>query len=214
MPDFFGFENWQEVIEFTKSGEGAYLVTFVNLVESRGERQLMWALNRTVTEENSGLIISTAHKAKGREWPTVRLTDDFLRSRPRKSAEGEPEPTLDLAELRLLYVAMTRGKEAVEIPESLLELIGLRERRKEETVPPKPVEQPVNQVRPTNSFFSATAPRRDQREFAAYAVSSVSPKNWRPPEPPTAPSVREHSRPSAARAPQKAKGVLDWLFGR
>lgn len=118
VPDFFGFDKWEQVVEFSKSGEGDHLLSFVNLVEARGERQLMWALNRTVEEERSDLIISTAHKAKGREWSTVRLTDDFLRSQPGKPTSG-PDP----AEVRLFYVALTRAKEAVEVPPTLLSLI-------------------------------------------------------------------------------------------
>lgn len=118
VPDFFGFDKWEQVVEFAKSGEGDHLMSFVNLVEGRGERQLMWAINRTVDEERSDLIISTAHKAKGREWSTVRLTDDFLRSQPGKPTDG-PDP----AEVRLFYVALTRAKEAVEVPPTVLSLI-------------------------------------------------------------------------------------------
>ncbi|MDA9474707.1 hypothetical protein XI03_09350 [Bradyrhizobium sp. CCBAU 65884] len=118
VPDFFGFDKWAEVVEFARSGEGDHLMSFVNLVEGRGERQLMWALNRTVDEERSDLIISTAHKAKGREWSTVRLMDDFLRSQPGKSSNG-PDP----AEVRLFYVALTRAKEAVEVPPAMLSQI-------------------------------------------------------------------------------------------
>lgn len=118
VPDFFGFDKWEQVVEFAKSGEGDHLMSFVNLVEGRGERQLMWALNRTVDEERSDLTISTAHKAKGREWSTVRLMDDFLRSQPGKPSNG-PDP----AEVRLFYVALTRAKEAVEVPPTILSLI-------------------------------------------------------------------------------------------
>ena len=118
VPDFFGFNKWEEIVEFAKGGEGDHLMSFVNLVESRGERQLMWALNRTVDEERSDLTISTAHKAKGREWSTVRLMDDFLRSQPGKQPSG-PDP----AEVRLFYVALTRAKEAVEVPPTVLSLV-------------------------------------------------------------------------------------------
>lgn len=117
VPDFFGFDKWEQVVEFAKSGEGDHLMSFVNLIESRGERQLMWALNRTVDEERGDLTISTAHKAKGREWSTVRLMDDFLRSQPGK------QPGPDPAEVRLFYVALTRAKEAVEVPPNVLSLI-------------------------------------------------------------------------------------------
>ena len=72
VPEFFGFENWQQVVEFVRSGEGEELLTFVNLVEARGERQLLWALNKVADEDDCDFVVSTAHKAKGREWPEVR----------------------------------------------------------------------------------------------------------------------------------------------
>lgn len=114
------------MVEFARSGEADHLLSFVNLVESRGERQLMWALNRTVDEEKSDLIVSTAHKAKGREWATVRLMDDFLRSRPTKpKTDGKSGVNdHDPAELRLFYVALTRAREAIEVPPTVLSLLG------------------------------------------------------------------------------------------
>jgi superfamily I DNA/RNA helicase len=125
VPDFFGFDNWEQVVEFAKSGEGDHLLSFVNLVQGRGERQLRWALNRTVDEERSDLIISTAHKAKGREWSTVRLMDDFLRTQPRKQKPGTAQYANghDPAEVRLFYVALTRAKEAIDVPQSVLSFI-------------------------------------------------------------------------------------------
>jgi superfamily I DNA/RNA helicase len=125
VSDFFGFDKWEQVVEFAKSGEGDHLLSFVNLVEQRGERQLMWALNRVVDEERSDLIISTAHKAKGREWSTVRLMDDFLRSQPKKQMQDKLQHAgHDPAEVRLFYVAMTRAKDAIDVPQSVLSLIG------------------------------------------------------------------------------------------
>src|SRR5215470_9719442 len=91
---------------------------------SRG--QLMWALNRTVDAEKADIFISTAHKAKGREWRTVRLADDFMRSQPKakKTQEQRNLNAYDPAELRLFYVALTRAKEAIEVPPSVLALLG------------------------------------------------------------------------------------------
>jgi superfamily I DNA/RNA helicase len=123
VPAFFGFDKWEQVVEFAKSGEGDALLSFVNLVESRGERQLMWALNRTVDEEQSDVTISTAHKAKGREWKTVRLMDDFLRSQPKRS-QAKTTNGDDPAELRLLYVALTRAREVIYLPPSILSIVG------------------------------------------------------------------------------------------
>lgn len=183
-PDFFGFKSWTEVVEFAKRDEGAYLVTFVNLVETRGERQLMWALNRTVGEDDADLVISTGHRSKGREWKSVRLMDDFLRSAP----ADEKKQIADPAELRLLYVALTRAKEHLEVPDPILQFIerGVfpqRERlqpRKEEIAPAK-------------------SPIVIDTIGTAYQARPAS----------SAPKVEP---PIAAAKPRR--GILGWLFGK
>jgi superfamily I DNA/RNA helicase len=129
VPEFFGFQNWNEVEEFSKTQEGEHLTTFVNLVDSRGERQLMWALGRSVEEKDANIILSTAHKSKGREWDNVRLMDDFLKSRPEKSDDPLERERRDkdfAAELRLFYVAMTRARKAIDIPEPVAEMLGIK----------------------------------------------------------------------------------------
>lgn len=132
-PELFGFQNWQEVVAFAKSDEGAELLMFVNLVEIHGEMRLLWAINRCVEETKSDITISTAHKAKGRQWKTVRLSDDFLKSssaNPMATNHTEKDTkklsAIDPAELRLLYVALTRAKDELEIPESILQFLGIK----------------------------------------------------------------------------------------
>lgn len=188
-PAFFGFKNWTEVVELARTDEGAHLVTFVNLVETRGEKQLMWALNRTVEADGADLVISTAHKSKGREWQNVRLMDDFLRSSPSGESKAGPDPS----ELRLLYVALTRAKEQLDVPEPIIEFIerGITPQRQVVEVPQKK-NQPssvAKQVSEHTASTKAEPPRRANPE----------PRNSDPPRPTTVP-VR--------------KGLLAWLFGR
>lgn len=117
VADFFGFTSWESVVDFAKTTEGEHLTMFVNLVQSKGEKRLLWAINQSVSEEQAEIVISTAHKAKGREWKNVRLMDDFLKTREaRTPAEKAKQEQEDAAELRLFYVAVTRAKEAIEIP--------------------------------------------------------------------------------------------------
>jgi len=125
VPDFFGFSRWGEVQTFAQSSEGEHLLTFVNLVDARGEKQLMWALNQVVEQEKANVTISTVHRAKGREWQAVQLADDFVKSDGKKQVSDE--------ELRILYVAMTRAKTALELPEAVLKFLNL-------SVGAKPVE--------------------------------------------------------------------------
>jgi len=56
----------------------------------------------------------------------VRLMDDFLRSRPTKpKTDGKSGVNdHDPAELRLFYVALTRAREAIEVPPTVLSLLG------------------------------------------------------------------------------------------
>ena len=112
-PMFFGFQSWAEVLEFVHEHEDDQLTPFVNLVVSHSERQLMWALNRTVEEDRADLVISTAHKSKGREWDNVRLLDDFHTSTFRPAGRG---PAVDPSEARLFYVAATRARRELEVP--------------------------------------------------------------------------------------------------
>lgn len=203
VPDFFGFQNWEEVVGFAKSDEGEHLLTFVNLVESRSERQLMWALNRTVQEENCDIIISTAHKAKGREWSKVRLMDDFLKSQPRRKnqlAEIGRTKGHDPAELRLFYVAMTRAREEIEIAHNVMSHFGFSPDtiayvQHSTTVKSTPVRVSAN--------FSSDRPKA-----STVSTEWEKPKNWEPgPKkvPPDQPQQVEPAQP-------KKRSILDWFF--
>jgi superfamily I DNA/RNA helicase len=122
--EFFGFKNWNEVVSFAATAEGEHLRSLVRIVDQHGEHALIAALSRTTTEEaKAGLVISTAHRAKGREWETVVLAEDFRIYGAKKKPE-DPD-VLDPSELRLLYVAMTRAKRAVQIPELIEEALGI-----------------------------------------------------------------------------------------
>ena len=113
-PEFFGFQNWSEVVEFANCEEGQDLRTFVQLVQQNGEGKLWTAVNKAVANEHhADVILSTAHKAKGREWNAVRLADDFV------SGRLGPDPDAE-SEVRLFYVAMTRAKNLLIVEPQML----------------------------------------------------------------------------------------------
>ncbi|TCU17890.1 UvrD-helicase domain-containing protein [Rhizobium sullae] len=196
VADFFGFANWNEVVEFSRTDEGAHLVTFVNLVESRGEKQLMWALNHTVGVDEGTVVISTAHKAKGREWTSVRLMDDFMKSKATKTEKVG----LDAAELRLLYVAITRAKELLDIPLPLADLIAGRPAEPARAVPVRP-----NNVsgKPVSIAASAKAPAAPAPKHFTPPPRSVPPREVRP-------MAQDERRPKAR---PKRTGLMRWLLG-
>ena len=91
-------------------------------------------------------MLSTAHRAKGREWDTVELTDDFLPPQP--GSDPDAPPQIDEAEVRLFYVALTRAKIAVDVSAAALSHFGVvpeqrfkRARPHAEVLPSGPVER-------------------------------------------------------------------------
>ena len=118
-PEFFGFKDWPEVVEFSESEEGESLKSFVSIVLACGEETLIRNLKSVSLEEKGAdLIVSTGHKAKGREWDSVTLHADF---EPRVSKEQPPKQVLNQEEARLLYVAVTRARNLLVVPSRLAE---------------------------------------------------------------------------------------------
>lgn len=114
-PEFFGFASWREVVAFADSEEGESIKSFVQLVEQHGENKLWPAVKGAHEDEKSAdVVLSTAHKAKGREWDSVRLTGDFASSR------ADADPAEDQAETRLFYVAMTHAKSVLAVDPTVL----------------------------------------------------------------------------------------------
>lgn len=113
-PDFFGFKNWDEVVAFAETEEGESLQPFVMLVQMHGAGGLWAAIVKSTSDEADATIsVSTAHKAKGGEWESVQLANDFL-------ADSQTPEEISEAEARLFYVAMTRAKSHLIVEPTLL----------------------------------------------------------------------------------------------
>lgn len=113
-PEFFGFKNWAEVVAFADTDEGEQIRRFVTLVQSNGTGRLWTAVLKSEDkEETADVVISTAHKGKGREWPSVRIAEDFSSC----ACDGGK---IAEAEVRLFYVAITRAQKTLSIDPKLL----------------------------------------------------------------------------------------------
>jgi superfamily I DNA/RNA helicase len=108
-PDLACFDTWSEVLDYVEDDElGTELALLAALCQRFGPTRLISTLRPLPkTEDDADLVISTAHKAKGREWSHVRLTDDL-------DVDRDDEAGLPLEELRLLYVAVTRAREELD----------------------------------------------------------------------------------------------------
>jgi hypothetical protein len=135
--DFFGFKDWSEVQKHVETDEGEEMKRVVNLIDDHGPAKLRSSLESLPnTPEKADVILSTGHKAKGLEFESVRLCDDFLKGvktpaelqadKDKAVKEGVDyvEPDID-AELRLFYVACTRAKRHLDIPDVLTEKLKM-----------------------------------------------------------------------------------------
>lgn len=103
-PELICFQSWPEVVTYARSDElGDDLTKLVDVVEEHGAEKILAALEGMTPAHKANPVLSTAHKAKGLEWPEVALGPDY-----RNPDSTGPE------EQRLLYVACTRAREVLD----------------------------------------------------------------------------------------------------
>ncbi|SCF74674.1 hypothetical protein GA0115254_115560 [Streptomyces sp. Ncost-T10-10d] len=74
---------------------------------------ILRAIDQLDDERTAEVTVSTAHKAKGCEWPRVRITDDFtpLPDSDEHDDKGQPLPgSFDDGEAGLAYIPVTRAR--------------------------------------------------------------------------------------------------------
>lgn len=108
LPELAAFKTWAALCEYVdEERAGCDLKVMVKMVQRYGPGTLIDTVNRLSTEDVAEVTVSTAHKAKGLEWPAVRIADDFA------PPEDGDEP--ERAELMLAYVACTRAQNALDV---------------------------------------------------------------------------------------------------
>jgi hypothetical protein len=111
-PELVLFRSWEELQEFVEQEEaGSDLKVFVDLVDRHGPTTLIDLVDQLVDERHADVIVSTAHRAKGREWATVKLGAIAQERRDREA--GRPLPPSD-TDARLAYVAVTRARAVLD----------------------------------------------------------------------------------------------------
>ncbi len=104
--EFSNFRSWEELVEHSKTRVGRDLKTFVTLVDNHGTyglTQLLDGLARNSDEAEC--LVATVHKAKGQEYDSVLLADDFMD----KDAKG-----FKPSEGNIAYVAITRARQFLD----------------------------------------------------------------------------------------------------
>jgi hypothetical protein len=108
-PELMAFQTWAEVQDHAANDPGGEdLAVLVDLVDKHTPQKILALADQLVDERHADVTVSTAHKAKGREWDSVLISPDF-----RKPGKGPDdwEPPLPSREAMMLnYVAVTRAK--------------------------------------------------------------------------------------------------------
>ena len=110
--DLIAFKTWGEVQEYVEEDKRANdLKVLVDLVDRYNTTRLAQAMRDMYPdEETAALTVSTAHKAKGREWDSVRIAGDFAPYTDESGVEKE----LSREDIMLRYVAVTRAQYALD----------------------------------------------------------------------------------------------------
>jgi superfamily I DNA/RNA helicase len=111
-PDLFVFKNWTEVQEYANEDAGKDMRVLVRMIDSYGTDKILHIANSAVDERYAEIILSTAHKAKGREWDAVRIAGDF--TEPETDHEATEVSDYVKSEARLAYVAVTRAQKQLD----------------------------------------------------------------------------------------------------
>lgn len=116
-PELLLFPTWGDLQDYAANDpSGGDLQPLVDLVDTHGTGAILSAVHHLNSEDSADVTVSTAHKAKGREWDSVRIADDFTPPREERDDNGQPVPgRIDEAEARLAYVSVTRARRRLDL---------------------------------------------------------------------------------------------------
>ena len=148
-------KSLSELEEYIEKTEDVQLGLMVEIVREYGNE--IYGILKEIKDKHinnddkdkAEVIFSTVHRCKGMEYDEVYIVNDFITEDKIEKLKSDPKAVIDIAklneEINLLYVAITRAKNNVHIPESLLPIgfkttkhihIIKEEKKQEETVNP------------------------------------------------------------------------------
>ncbi|XP_068713837.1 F-box DNA helicase 1-like [Montipora foliosa] len=136
------FASFAELKKYAKAAPDPELLGKIRIVETHHvmlERRIEKIKSKVVgNQQHADIIFSTAHKAKGLEFDTVRVTDDFL---PGSDTGHIPLDRQPDDEKNLLYVAVSRAKKCLQLNGTILRLLACRMEYFVKAMPPTDLPQ-------------------------------------------------------------------------
>ncbi|MDL9949001.1 UvrD-helicase domain-containing protein [Gordonia sp. ABSL11-1] len=107
-PELYLFTSWGELQEYADNDIGGRdLKPLVKLIDAYGVDSILAAADAVVEEDKAQVIVSTAHRSKGREWPNVYIAKDF--HEPSQDEDGNRRD-IPRHDAMLAYVTVTRAR--------------------------------------------------------------------------------------------------------
>lgn len=126
-----GMKDMKDLEDYIEKTEDMQLSMMVEVVKEYGDE--IPAIIRSIRDKHvkdedkdkADMIFSTVHRCKGIEYDEVQLADDFItEERLKKIKEEKQSADINISklneEINLLYVAVTRAKNHIFIPDSMM----------------------------------------------------------------------------------------------
>jgi F-box protein, helicase, 18 len=132
-------------------------------------------------KEKAEMIFSTVHRCKGMEYDDVHLVDDFIKEEKlENTTDKEKKEELNIAklneEINLLYVAITRTKNTLHLPEALLPVGFPASPQIQLIKTEKPAEQKTKAVAVKPFRFIVKNKTEESQQEKAYDVERIREK--------------------------------------
>ncbi len=126
-----GMKDLDELEDYIEKTEDVQLGLMVEIVKEYGDEipGILKTLKDKHVEnddkDKAEMVFSTVHRCKGMEYDSVQLVNDFItEAKLEKQQSGKSPEEVNIAklneEINLLYVAVTRTKNALYIPEEMM----------------------------------------------------------------------------------------------
>ncbi len=123
-------KNMDELEYYIKTTEDVQLGMMLEIVKEYGNEipGIIKAIKDKHIEgddkEKAQMVFSTVHRSKGMEYDAIQIVNDFINEDKLEKLITDKEELIDVAkineEINLLYVAITRTRNSIHIPEALM----------------------------------------------------------------------------------------------
>ena len=123
-------KDMEELEDYIKKTEDVQLGMMVEIVREYGNeipgiiKEIKQKHVENNAREKAEMIFSTVHRSKGMEYDTIQLVNDFITEEAIEKTMADFSEKANILklneEINLLYVAVTRTKNSIYIPETLL----------------------------------------------------------------------------------------------